>query len=121
MTDGRGITEIYGYDYYQRLRSVADNKGNLKKTYSYHCQNQPSREYPPIYYNKSIQHTFYSSLCDSTKGERPLPVVYEVPERKYVSTVSQEEANRMAVDDLLKNGQRYADEKGKCANEMQSR
>ena len=121
MTDGRGITESYGYDYYQRLRSVTDNKGNLKKAYSYHYQNQPSKEYLPVYYNEAIQRNFYCSSCDSTKGERPLPVVYEVPERKYVSNVSQEEANRMAVDDLLKNGQRYADEKGECDHEMQTR
>lgn len=121
MTDGRGITESYGYDYYQRLRSVADNKGNLKKAYSYHYQNQPSKEYLPVYYNEAIQRNFYCSSCDSTKGERPLPVAYEVPERKYVSNVSQEEANRMAVDDLLKNGQRYADEKGECDHEMQTR
>lgn len=119
MTDGRGLTESYAYDEFQRLRSISDYEGNIRKTYDYHYQNQSEEEdYRPPYYSEAISRTFYSSLCDSTKGQHPAAIVYEVPAGKYSSSVSQEEANRMAVDDLLQNGQRYADENGECVNDI---
>lgn len=119
MTDGRGLTESYTYDGEQRLRSIADSEGNIRKTYRYHYQNrQEENHYPSPYYSQAVSRTFYSSLCDSTKGQRPAAIVYEVPAAKYISPVSREEANRMAVDDLLQNGQRYADENGECINDI---
>lgn len=119
MTDGRGLTESYAYDEFQRLRSVADHEGHIRKTYDYHYQNQSEEDdYRPPYYSEAVSRTFYSSLCDSTKGQHPAAIVYEVPAGKYTSPVSQEEANRMAVDELLQNGQRYADENGECINDI---
>lgn len=119
ITDGRGLTESYTYDEFQRLRSISDHEGNIRKTYDYHYQNQSEEEDIRLpYYSEAISRTFYSSLCDSAKGQHPAAIVYEVPAAKYSSPVSQEEANRMAVDDLLQNGQRYADENGECINDI---
>ena len=57
---------------------------------------------------------FGSSLCDKSGGDLPVPVTYTVPSYKYSSTESQSDANRQAFDDLIANGQKYADEHGKC-------
>lgn len=119
MTDGRGVTESYGYDNFVRLQSIADTDGNIRQTYDYHYQNQPAPEdYWRSYTNETVGHTFYTTGCDSTKGERPSPIRYEVPRGSYYSRISQEEANRMAMDDLLENGQRYANENGQCINDI---
>lgn len=114
VTDGRGITESYGYDSSHRLQDISDMEGSIRKKYTYHYCNQPETDLPTDYTNVAISRNFYSSLCDSTKGEFSQPLKYTVPPEKYVSHISPEDANRMAYEDLLENGQRNADENGIC-------
>ena len=57
---------------------------------------------------------FKSSFCDESKGRIPIPIAYTVPGGTYSSHESREDANRMAFEDLIANGQKYADKNGTC-------
>lgn len=109
-----GVTESYGYDRFGRLESVKDNDGNIIRYYNYNYASTSLSSALPEYYNETMSMTFHSSACDKNLGNLSVPVDYTIPARKYVSTVSQIDANRMAFDDLVANGQAYADTHGTC-------
>lgn len=113
-TDGCGITESYIYDVFGRLQSVCDNDGNVIRQYLYNYAGNKPSIYPLVYANESISIPFRSSKCDTTHSYLPIPIAYTVPSNRYYSKISQSDANRMAYDDILKNGQKFADENGRC-------
>lgn len=65
-----------------------------------------------VYYNVDMYEMFTNNNCSSGQGE---VVSYSVPARKYSSTISQQDANNLAQDDIYTNGQAYADTYGGCA------
>ena len=113
-TNSAGITESYAYDCFGRLESIKDNNGDVVRQYRYNYVSSSLSAMPSEYYNEPISMTFHSSACDKNLGNLSVPVDYTIPARKYVSTVSQIDANRMAFDDLVANGQAYADTHGTC-------
>lgn len=120
-TDGGGVTGSYIYDADGRLQAVRDNSNDIVHQYGYHYAGNRPKPEPMPYGNAQISMTFKSNLCDKSEGYLPVPVTYTVPAYRYRSHESQSEANRMAFDDLIANGQKYADEHGQCeANIMVS-
>lgn len=113
-TDAGGVTESYIYDVCGRLQAVKNNSEDIKNQYEYNYAGNSPQTYSPYYGNEKMSMHFLSSRCNQSEGYFPLPVTYTVPSYKYSSTVSQSDANRMAFDDLIANGQEYADENGKC-------
>ncbi len=109
-----GVTESYIYDVYGRLQAVRNNSDDIVMQYHYnYAGNSPQTE-SPYYGNVQMSMSFLSNSCNQSEGELPVPVIYTVPSGKYSSTLSQSDANRMAFDDIVANGQQYADEHGKC-------
>ena len=113
-TDAGGVTESYVYDVCGRLQAVKNSSDDITNQYVYNYAGNSPQVYAPYYGNVSMSMYFLSNRCNQSEGSFPLPVKYTVPAYKYISTVSQSDANRMAFDDILTNGQEYADENGKC-------
>ena len=65
-----------------------------------------------IWYNEEQRKTFIRNNCDKFSDGQEY--VYIVPEGKYVSSISQEDADRKALEDIEKNGQQQANLEGEC-------
>ena len=110
-----GVTESYIYDVYGRLQAVRNNSDDIVMQYRYNYAGDFPILCPQILYdNVQMSMSFLSNSCNQSEGELPVTVIYTVPSGKYSSTLSQSDANRMAFDDIVANGQQYADEHGKC-------
>lgn len=112
-TNERGVCESYKYDEFGKLLSVMDNDMNIIKKYDYFYQDQ-AQKYETIYYNTTLFGTFTRNTCDKSLGESGKSIDYVVPARKHSSLISQEDVNQKAYDDLLNNGQQYANEHAEC-------
>lgn len=117
-TDERGITESYDYDILGRLKYVKDDNDAIIKAFDYKYHNQTYEVVPPIWYNVELRRTFTKNNCDSLQGELGKPMEYVIPSGKYTSSISQEAANKKAYDDLVNNGQQYANENGDCSSNI---
>lgn len=65
-----------------------------------------------LWYNVEKSKVFYKNDCED--GFIGAPYTYTVGAGKYTSGVSQEDANRKALDDIDKNGQEQANLNGEC-------
>jgi Trypsin/Family of unknown function (DUF5977) len=65
------------------------------------------------FYNRLNGRSFYKNTCQSNVSY-PLPVNYIVPAKKYSSTVSQADADAMALAEINQNGQQIANAQGAC-------
>ena len=65
-----------------------------------------------IWYNEEQRKTFIRNNCDKFSDGQEY--VYIIPEGKYVSSISQEDADRKALEDIEKNGQQQANLEGEC-------
>lgn len=113
-TDGTGVTESYVYDLHGRLQSVKDDSGDIIRKYDYNYAGNYPQQSIASYCNETMSMSFFSTKCNQSENRYCLPVEYTVPSCKYISEISQADANRMAFDDLVANGQKYADEHGVC-------
>ncbi|UHO38114.1 hypothetical protein H5J24_21500 [Chryseobacterium capnotolerans] len=104
ITPPSGVSEQYKYDDAGRLEKVLNADNNIVKEYKYNVT-------PTYYYSDEASKTF-TSVCGP--GTLPSPVTYVVPAAKYVSTVSQVEADQMAQNDINANGLNYATTNGIC-------
>lgn len=74
---------------------------------------------PAIWFNEEISTYFEKNDCEfDIKGSK---VKYTVKKGKYVSYVSQDDANSLALDEINANGQEYANKNGTCCNVYISR
>ncbi|GGH08788.1 hypothetical protein GCM10011418_06430 [Sphingobacterium alkalisoli] len=105
----------YQYDGFGRLLSVLDDENKIVKSYVYKYQSEADGvlNNPKVFYNDRKQQTFTKSNC--TGGMIGSSVVYVVPARKYISYVSQLDANNQAQQDITQNGQIYANTNGTCS------
>lgn len=117
-TDGSGATESYTYDVFGRLQSVRDNSDNIIRKYDYNYAGNTIQTCSPSYTNDEMGMQFCSSKCNRDEGLIPVPVTYTVPAYRYKSEISKNDANRMAFDDILANGQEYADKNGTCTSNI---
>jgi len=104
MTDPRGITTTYDYDEFGRLTFSLDDGNHVLKQIKYNYSHQ--------LYNTEQSEIFTKNDCGD--GFIASQVTYIVPANKYSSTVSVDEANQQAQNDINANGQDYANNNGSC-------
>jgi hypothetical protein len=102
----------YLYDDLGRLQFVQDEHHNVIKMYEYNNNSGSHAACPVTYTNTSVSETYTKSNCPA--GYIGGQVVYTVPANKYTSTISQDDVNVQVENDLLANGQAYADANGTC-------
>lgn len=118
QTNTRGITESYKYDILGRLMSIHDNDNRIIKSYKYKYYNQSPEDIPQTYYSIEQKKTYTKNDCDSIHGELGTSIEYIVPKGKYTSIISQEDANLKAYNDVINNGQQYANEHADCSQNI---
>lgn len=107
VTPPSGIREQYQYDSSNRLQKVIDINGNILKEYKYNYS-------PIVFYSAEKSKEFIRTNCGP--GTTAGTAIYKVVSGKYSSTISQEDADQMAVNDLLANGENYANINGTCTS-----
>lgn len=105
VTPPSGIRENYLYDSSNRLATVKDINGNILKEYRYNY-------IPIVFYSTEKSKSFTRMNCGP--GTTAGTAVYTVTAGKYTSLVSQEDADQIAENDLMTNGQNYANTNGVC-------
>lgn len=112
----------YEYDEKGRQRFIKDELGNTIKMFEY---NQAYKKVNPAcssqvitYTHPEVQEIFYKeclkSDCEGCPDYRAEPTVYTIPAGTYTSTLSQQAVDDMIQNDLLTNGQAYANANGVC-------
>ena len=95
----------YEYDNLSRLRFVKDENRNIIKMYEYNTVSKQGG-CPGTYYNKLITEVFTKSNCGSEYAGKNY--TYTVPANKYSSTISQEDADMQAENEINASGQAAA-------------
>lgn len=115
ITDPNNKTNSYEYDAVNRLVTIKDQDGNIVKhnqyIYAASIYNKPLN----LYFNGGLSGSFYCQSC--LYGFNSLPKSYSVTAKKYYSTISQEDADAKAAEDLAIMGQQNADMNGTCKND----
>ena len=113
--DFRGISESYVMDGFNRLIAVKDEDGNVLKNYIY---NQYSGQIVASkFYNREQSKTFTKNDCPPQTYPNFVSgtsVTYTVAAGKYTSSISQEDADLKAIDEINTSGQAHANKYGTC-------
>ena len=75
-----------------------------------------AQEAKPVFYNIKMVQAFTKDDC--LANQHGSVVIYTVPERKYSSFISQEDADAKALEDININGQAYANAVGECITDI---
>ena len=103
----------YEYDRLGRLQFIKDEKRNVVKMYEYNNVSESKQKgCPGIYYNNLISEVFIKNNC--APGYVGSSVNYSVPANTYSSVISQQAADAQAENNILVNGQNYANTNGTC-------
>jgi YD repeat-containing protein len=106
--DARGKKLMYDYDNLGRLSLIRDNDSNIVKRIGY---SYGYRVIPEVFKNVVRSGTFTRNNCGTGRG---VPIIYTVPAGTYTSTISQQDADQQAQNDVNANGQNYANTNGTC-------
>lgn len=111
----RDAVTSYEFDGLQRLTTVRDEKNAIVRQYAYGMDTGGglSANIPTIHYNIRTGITLRRNDCD-TATEYGTEVTYVVPMNSFLSFVSQQDANTMAINEVTQNAQMYANVKGAC-------
>lgn len=104
-TAANGLKEIYLYDSSHRVSQVLDKDGKIIKTYDYHYA-------PQLYRNDALSQDFIVNNCGA--GYLPNTYTYLVPANQYFSSISKDDANQKAFQDIVTNGQNKANQIAGC-------
>lgn len=114
-TDATGNTTFYEYDPLQRLMNVKDQHGNIIKNFAYNTViQQPNSVGTVVYQSAATTGGYTTNQCSSDSTPNPLVINYTVPAGRYTSVISQADADQQATNDLIGNGQGYANQVGGC-------
>lgn len=104
----------YSYDGFNRLINIKDNTGNIIKAYTYNYGSGADFAAPAatLWYNAVSQGSFIKENCPS--GTEPETLIYTVPYGRYVSSLSQADADAKATADIAANGQNHVNANGQC-------
>ena len=75
-----------------------------------------AQEAKPVFYNIKMVQAFTKDDCMA--NQHGTVVLYTVPERRYSSLISQEDADAKALEDINLNGQDYANLNGECITDI---
>ncbi|MFC7526939.1 DUF5977 domain-containing protein [Parapedobacter sp. GCM10030251] len=108
-TDPSGKDIFYAYDMFQRLSNIRDLNGHLLVDYEYHYGTPP-----PLYLSAQKSRNFTRNNCPS--GQTGGVYTYTVPAGKYISKVSQADADNQAISEINLNGQQAANANAECSS-----
>ncbi len=112
-TNPAGQTTYYEYDNFNRLRLIRDQNNKILKQFDYQHRVQLST----WFVNAIRSQAFTRNNCGTAHGTE---VYYTVPQARYISTISQADADLQAQNDINANGQTYANTYGYCIIEYSS-
>ncbi len=106
----------YEYDGLNRLLNIKDEDGNILKNYkySYGLGTAPIPSAKTLFYNDSVKANFTRASGTCPAGTEPSTIAYKIAYGKYVSSISQADANAKAAADSAANGQNFANTYGLC-------
>ncbi|MBX2926137.1 MAG: hypothetical protein KF746_28355 [Chitinophagaceae bacterium] len=107
--------QYYEYDGFSRLLNIRDNARSIVKNHNYNYATVATAitDAPAtMWYSQAAEQTLAKQGCAA--GTYPTSVTYKVPYGKYVSSISQADANAKASGDLTANAQNYANANGQC-------
>ncbi len=111
--DPGGRTTTYEFDGLGRINVVRDNDKNIVSKNCYNFAGQPEAcPVATVYSNTSRSQSFTRNNCSS--GYLGSQVTYVVPAGTYTSSISQADADLQAYNDVVLNGQTYANNNGTC-------
>ncbi|MEO6549859.1 MAG: DUF5977 domain-containing protein [Ferruginibacter sp.] len=103
----------YEYDNLGRLQFIKDQSGNVVKMYEYNDVSAAKQNgCPAIYYNHLVSEVFTKANCAA--GYIGGNVTFTIAANTYSSIISQAEADAQAENNVLTNGQTYANTNGTC-------
>lgn len=106
-----GTLHHFRYDHSGRLEQERNMDNELVASYKYNIGSHAP--IPGVFYNVALSQTFMRNNCPS--GYTGQHIEYVVPAGKYVSTVSQANANALAQQDINANGQQFANTHAGCS------
>jgi|GEM_PF-1173675 len=107
----RGKVTYYEYDASNRLNLIRDQDRNILKKFSYKYAGQKINFDGQYYLSNMQSGSWTKSNCSSGF---PQSITYAVPEGKYKSLISQDDADQQSINDLNNNGQSHANTYGGC-------
>lgn len=110
--DANNRITYFEYDEHQRLIVIRDMDRNVSRKFCYNYAG--SLENCNVFYNEAISLSFTRNDCPY--GLAGGQVTYLIPAGTYVSTIDQTDANNKAWDDIIFNGQAYANALGSCGS-----
>jgi len=103
----------YQYDNAWRLKSIRDKDSNIVKSFDYYyAASKGACTGSNYYFNDAASGTYTRNNCGS--GYDAGSATYVVPKGRYSSGLSLPDANAKANQDILANGQNYANTYGSC-------
>jgi len=112
QNDAKNNITFYNYDSFGRLANVLDGNKNIIKEHTYNYGTNPANN---IFYNTEKSQSFQKTGCGT--GYHGSWVIDTIPEGRYSSTVSQPDADLLALNDLAANGPGYANTNGYCVSD----
>jgi len=115
--DDRGEAVYYEYDGFQRLVNIRDKNKSLVKSFCYNYAGQQTNCFVNgISYTNSGTTFYYTRNCGS--GYTGSSVPYTVPQGRYISNISQSDADNQEVADANINGPINATATGTCTQNV---
>ncbi len=114
ITDPNNKTNTYDYDSFNRLLTIKDQDGNFvkKNDYVYTVPNASATLL--VYFNQALWQNYFCQTC--LPGYGAAPVGYLIPFGKYISLISQADADAKTAADA--GGQEYANRNAKCISNL---
>jgi len=114
ITDANNKINTYEYDGFKQLLIVRDQDGNAVKKNEYVYAVPDPNASIDVYFNDLKTTSITVNNCIA--GFMGSSVIYTVPEGKYYSFISKDDANAKRDTDILTIGQDYANRNGFCSN-----